>query len=589
MEQIRGRRTEILILLVAAHAIGVVAGAAALLFERLLPFVQALVFDGRIDSSGHGVDLAPIPHDFVDLVRHALAPALGGLLLGLLLAVLPGEARGHGVAEVIEAVVLKGGRMRRRVGLLRMITATLTIGSGGSAGKEGPTVQIGAAAGSLIGDLFRLPARRRKVLLACGASAGIAAAFDAPFAGALFAFEILLGEIFVAAFAPILIAATVAVVLRRAIYGDARLFEVPAEAVDYLIHGSAQHAIVCGLLGVVAGLVSIAYVRAVVRTERIFERAPIPTFLRPAIGGLLVGLLGLAIPAVLGEGHGVVVSLLGGSHVALFAAVLVVTKIVATALTLGSGGTGGAFAPLLVIGAALGTACAPLAGLIPGIDAAPAAALAVVAMSAMLAGALHAPITAIAFGMAITGDYRMILLVMVATVASFAVSTLLERESLYTWRLKERGVDVKASREETVLRLLKVGDHRRPVPTIAEAAPFHSVAALVRDEESPLVAVVDDMGRVTGVLAVADVREFVRDPHVDRLVIAREIAEPPKATLLDGHDLLHALKIMREARVDGLLVVDPLAPRFALGVLSRRAVVDAYERALSQRAEEHEA
>lgn len=587
MKESTQRRLEIVILLVAAHVIGLAAGLAALLFERLLPIAQGLFFDGVFELERER-SLLPEP-GALDTIRHALAPGLGGLLLGVLLYVLPKEARGHGVAEVLEAVVARHGRMPRLVGVLRMLTATITIGSGGSAGKEGPMVQIGASTGSLIGELFRLPERRRRVLLACGASAGIAAAFNAPFAGAVFAIEILVGEIYLSAMAPILIAAAVGALLRRVLVGGEAPFDLPALSVDYLQHLKPLDAVAVSAFGVITGFVAVLYTRAIAHTERLFERARgIPIWLKPAIGGLALGALGIALPQVLGEGHALMEHTLAGELPWALLLAIAGAKILATAMTLGSGGTGGAFAPAVVVGATLGAGCAPLAALIPGAADPPAGAFALLGLAGLLGGALHAPITGIVFALALTQDYHVVLPVMIATVASVAVASLIQRDSLYTARLRERGIDVRGGREESFLRVLRVRDHMRKVALVPARATLTDLRSLLRDHDAPLAAVVDDDRRPLGTLDLSWVREFLRDPHVDTLLIARELADEAPAVVTPDTDLYRALRLMSDQNLDGVLVVEP-GQRQVVGMLSRREVVDAYALELRLRAEERDA
>lgn len=327
----RARGGEYVFLLFTAALIGLLGGLGAIAFSILIHLFQ----DGFWGvAEPHLADLKEIA-----VWKIALVPALGGLLVGLVTTFLVSEAKGHGVPQVIKAVALDGGKIRGRVALAKMLASAVTIGSGGSAGREGPVIQIGAAIGSRIGQAMGMSKPRLRTLVGCGAAAGIAATFNAPIAGALFAVEVILGEFGAAQFSPIVISSVIATVVARAWRGNVPIFSPPVCA-----FASAWELLPYALLGLLCGLVSLAYIRINDFAGRFFEqRRRLPNWLRPALGGLLVGLLALVLPQVMGDGHGLANGAFVGRFPALLLLVLVFAKMLATGLTLGSGGSGGVF------------------------------------------------------------------------------------------------------------------------------------------------------------------------------------------------------------------------------------------------------
>ncbi|HEX5067512.1 MAG TPA: chloride channel protein, partial [Myxococcota bacterium] len=345
-----------LFLVGVAIACGVGGAFAAIAFRILIRFLTSVFFGDAAELRDllHGNWLADAG-DPLALARALpwwavlVIPALGGLVVGPLVTLFPREAKGHGVPEVMEAVALRGGMMRGRTVVLRTLASALSIGSGGSVGREGPIVQIGAALGSFFGQLLRVPPRLLRTIVGCGAAAGIAATFNAPIAGALFAVEVIIGDFAVAQFSPIVISSVVATVLSRWLLGDHPSFEVPA----YVLVAPFE-LVPYALLGVAAGLVGLAFVWLVYLAEDFFERLRVPAWLKPALGGLGVGAIGIAFPQVLGVGYGTITPALQGALAPALLAALLVAKLVATSITVGSGGSGGVFSPSLFLGAMTG-------------------------------------------------------------------------------------------------------------------------------------------------------------------------------------------------------------------------------------------
>ena len=336
------RRGEHAFVVGTAALIGVAVGYGAIGFRLLIAGIADLVTGS---SELTLAQLAALPW-WLKLT----APPLGGLAVGLLLTRTAQEARGSGVPEVMEAVARLGGAIRFRVIAVKAFAAAITIGTGGSAGREGPIVQIGSAIGSTVGQFLGVSARRLRTFVACGAAAGIAATFNAPIAGTLFSVEVVLGDYAFASLAPIVIAAVVATVVSRHYLGDTPAFDIPAFELV-----SSRELLLYGGLGLAAGLAAVLFIRMLYRTQDLFDASTIKPWLRPAVGGLLVGLIAQPFPQVLGVGYATINAALWG-QTAVLVLLLIVAKMAATSLTLGSGGSGGVFAPTLVMGASLGGA-----------------------------------------------------------------------------------------------------------------------------------------------------------------------------------------------------------------------------------------
>ena len=354
-------------------------------------------------------------------------PALGGLIYGPLIYFFAREAKGHGVPEVMLAVAQRGGRIRPVVAVVKSLASALCIGSGGSVGREGPIVQIGSALGSTVGQALRMSDDRVRTLVACGAAGGIAATFNAPIAGVFFALEVILGEFTTRAFGVVVISSVTAAVIGRAAFGDVPSFPVPAyELVNVGEFG------LYALLAVLAGVIGIVFTRTLYAFEDFFDGIRMPEYLKPVPGGLCLGLIGVFLPQVFGVGYQAMSQALSGEYALGLLVILLAAKIVAVSLTIGSGGSGGVFAPSLFIGAMLGTAFGTAANaLLPGFTA-PPGAYGLVGMAAVFTGAARAPITAVIILFELTGDYRIILPLMLAVVLSTLVSEALSRDTIYT-------------------------------------------------------------------------------------------------------------------------------------------------------------
>ncbi|MBN2370793.1 MAG: chloride channel protein [Vicinamibacteria bacterium] len=363
-----------------------------------------------------------------------LLPALGGLLVGPIVYRFAREARGHGVPEVMTALAAKGGRIRPRVAFVKVIASALTIGFGGVAGREGPMIQIGAAIGSTIGQWARMSPAKLRTLVACGAAGGIAATFNAPIAGAIFAMEVLMGRM-AADFLLVLLTSLSSCFVARHFLGDYPAFVAPGYALV-----SAVELPLYLLLGVMTGLAAHLYVSLLYKSEELFSRWIFPEYLKPAVGGLAVGVLLRFFPEIYGAGFPAMEAALWVRLSWILLICLFFAEIAGNCLTLGSGGSGGVFAPSLYMGAMLGGAFGTaMHALLPNATAG-SGAYAMVGMAAMFAAAAKAPTTSILILFEMTNDYRIILPLMMATVSSAVLSNRLSPFSVYTLKLHQRGV-----------------------------------------------------------------------------------------------------------------------------------------------------
>jgi CIC family chloride channel protein len=560
----------------AAGAIGLralVQGFAALSFGDPLPPLATL-----FGAGGHGEPV--LMGAGAPWWRRLLAPAAGGALVGPLLYWLAREARGHGVPAVMEAVARRGGVIRPRVVAVSTLASALSIGSGGSVGREGPIVQIGSALGSAIGQLLRLPARQVRTLVGCGAAAGIAATFNAPIAGALFAAEVILLDFATARLTPIVISSVVATVVSRAVLGDSPSFTVPGWELV-----SPWELVAYGVLGVGAGFIGVGFSSALHAAERFFERLPLPDPAKPALGGLVVGAIGVQLPYVFGSGYGTINAALQGQLAIGVLALLLVAKMAATSITLGSGGTGGVFAPALFLGAVAGGAFGGALHVLSPATTASSGAYALVGMGAVLSATSHAPITAIIMIFELTQSITIIPPLMTSCVIATLVASTLRRESIYTRQLVERGVDILAEKDPNVLRSLRVRDLvDRDAERVPADAAFQEVLDLVVRSPHSEFFVVDHKGALRGAISVAQLRRLLFEEEALRhVVVAADLIEADRPTVRESDDLDGALQLLSSAGVAELAVVAEDDPTRLIGALHERDVLEAYHREMLER------
>lgn len=555
-------------MLTMAAIVGVGSGMGAVAFIWAIDFFSQLFFEqGRSAFAFLGGGYV------------ILLPIIGGLVVGPLVYFLAPEAKGHGVPEVMTAMAVRGGRIRPMVILVKAVGSAITIGSGGSVGREGPIVQIGSAIGSVVGQRFKLSNTRILALVGSGAAAGVAATFNAPIAGVMFALEVLLGEYTVSAVSTMVFSAVSASVVSRFFLGDHPSFAVPA----YSLVSSWELLMYLGL-GVVAALGAGLFVRTLYFSEDRFDDLRFPPYLKPVVGGALLGLLGYFVPQIFGTGFGVIEQTLNGSLALWLLVLLIFAKILATSLTLGSGFSGGVFAPALFVGAVLGGAYGKVMhGLFPAITAT-SGAYATVGMAAVFAAAARAPITSIIILFELTLDYKIMLPLMFATVVATVVAARLEPESIYTLKLVRRGIDFRARAGLGVTAGITVGDVMTPIGRMGSAKPTMSLEDLVEffhDTGHHGVPVLDEEGRFVGLVTLGDLERGLSTVGVegtvaDIMTVRLEVAYPDES-------LESVLRRSGGFDVGRIPVVDRDDPDTILGVLRRGDIIRAYSDALHKR------
>lgn len=567
----RLRRGEPLTGMVLGSLVGLLGGIAAVLFTALIEWVQGLAL-------GSSLPAVPALAQVAWYWRVAI-PAIGGLLVAPIVYRWAAEARGHGVPEVIEAVAVHAGNIRPRVAVAKSVGSAITIGTGGSVGREGPVVQTGAALGSLLAQLLELPREQRRNLVGCGAAAGIAATFNAPIAAAFFAFEVILGNFAIATFGPIVLASVVATAVSRAHFGAAPAFTVP----EYELTSWWELTSYAGL-GLLCGALGCAFTWTLYRLEDVFEGSHLPKLLRPAAAGLLLGIAIVALPELYGSGFESIEAVLHGRETWAVALVLVAAKLLAASLTLASGGSGGVFSPSLFVGAVAGYAAGHAVGLVAPFPTGPPGAYALVGMGAVLGGATHAPITSMLMLFELTGDYNIILPVMLATTASTFTARGLMRGSIYTVKLQRKGIHVRAGREEAVMTGYCVRDVMRPeVPAVELDAPFPEVMAKFLSAPITELYVVDERQRLLGTISLHDIKELIGDRSLDPLLVAHDLMVPRPHAVLADDTLAESTRRFAETGVESLPVIADPHTRRLIGVVTERDLFDLYDREVLRR------
>jgi CIC family chloride channel protein len=560
-------------MILIAIVIGILAGFAAIGIRALILEISNLSFTG----TGNMLENIISTSWFWIII----IPMIGGLIVGPIIYFFAPEAKGHGVPEVMQSILLKGGAIRGRVAFVKAIASAVTIGTGGSVGREGPIIQIGSSLGSIVGQFFKVPTKRLKTLVACGAAAGIAAAFNAPIAGALFAVEIILMDFAVAQFSPIVISSVMATVISRTFEGDFAAFIVPKY--ELISPYEIGFYFVLGALG---GLISYIFIKALYFSEDYFdEKVRIPDYLKPAIGGLGIGLIALVFPQIMGVGYDTMNDALYGNMIWYVAIALVFIKILATSITLGSGGSGGIFAPSLFMGAMLGYFFGSFVHqYFPDITASPGA-YALVAMGGLVAGTTRAPITAIIIVFELTNDYSIILPLMITCIISTIISSKLSRESIYTLKLLRRNIGIKEGMETNVMESINVEDvYSKEFESIKATDNFSEIVNKVLKGKEVDYPVISGDNNLVGLLSLNDIKDnlFDRD-SLQNLLIAGDIANTNIETVTKEDNCGTAMEILRRHHYEGLPVVESKVSRKIVGFIWRKEILDEYHRVIERR------
>ncbi|RMG60175.1 MAG: CBS domain-containing protein [Deltaproteobacteria bacterium] len=549
-----------------AVVVGVLSGLGAVVFIKLIDLFTWIFFD-----KVHG-DLLGRTRALIFIL-----PAIGGLLIAPLIKLFPTEAKGDGVPDAMEAITLKGGILKPRTTLIRTFTAAATLGSGGSVGREAPIAQIGAALGSSVGQFLRLSGEMMKTLVGCGAAGGIAAVFNAPIGGVFFALEVMIGDFSLQTFGPIVISSVIATVTMRAFLGDILQFQVP----HYELR-SAIEFVPYAVLGAICGVLAVGFIRLLDWTEEFFnDRLRVNPLLKPAIGGLIVGLIAILFPQILGTEMESVNTALFGQGAWFFLLFLGLLKIFTTSVSIGSGGSGGVLGPSLFIGGMLGGAIGKVFSLLfPSVVTTPGA-YGLVGMGAFLASVVHAPITGIMIVFEMTNDYKAILPLMEATIIAMVVAKRLLPYSLYTYKLHLRGIDIVSGREMGVLKSLRVSDiMKKEFTTISPSATFDEMVNVFINNPTNYLYILDGDHRLAGVVSFSDIKSFVKDEELAHLVRAYDVATTDVVSVCPDDDLYTALNRFGYKNVEQLPVIDNPITRRLIGVIYRKDLLQAYQKEL---------
>jgi CIC family chloride channel protein len=566
-----GKHTSLIAL---AVIIGALSGGANMLFRTTLELCKELFLES-------GGTVLKINEGLPFRLLTPLLPLTGAILLIPLAYRFPGEVYGYGFPSFLEKVNIRDGIIRLRTILLKIIAPSITIGSGGSAGVEGPIAQIGGGIGSLIGQFFNVSGNRMKLLIAAGAAGGIAATFNAPIAGVMFASEIvLLGNFELTSFGAIVVASGMATVVSRIYYGSNPAFIVPQYDIVNLFETPFYL-----LLGAVIGPVAVIYIRIFYRVKDWFDRININPYLKPLIGALTVGSIGIVFPQILGDGYEYIEQAFRGNMVFSVMILLIFAKIVATSFTLGSGGAGGVFAPALFIGAMTGGAVGTiLHSLLPGYISSPGA-YSMVGVGAFLAAVTHAPLTGMFLLFELTGNYKIILPMMFATTTGTFVAHRLFRESIDTYELARKGLNIHAGKEVTLLSAIKVNDvMRRHFTTVRDRVNLKEFMELVIEGGGGFYyPVVDSRGEMVGIISLQDVRKVLFEDYIKEVVTVGELCTEDVLVLYPDDNLTTAMRHFATMDIDEIPVVSRENPRKVVGMLRRGDVIAVYNREILRR------
>ena len=565
--------TEHTFMIVVAIIIGVLAGFSAIGIREMIKFFSEISFPGPGNVLQN---IIATPWYLIIII-----PVVGGLIVGPIIYYLAPEAKGHGVPEVMQAILLKGGQIRGRVAFVKAVASAISIGTGGSVGREGPIIQIGSSLGSFVGQFLRVSPKRLKTLVGCGAAAGIAAAFNAPIAGALFAVEIVLMDFAVAQFSPIVISSVMATLISHTFQGNFAAFIVP----KYQLASPVELGFYF-ILGAASGLIAFFFIKTLYYFEELFDnKIKIPEYFKPALGGIGIGIIALVFPQIMGVGYDSINIALTGKMIWYFAIALIFMKILATSLTLGSGGSGGIFAPSLFMGAMLGYFFGTFVhSYFPTITASPGA-YALVAMGGLVAGTTRAPITAIIIVFELTNDYRIILPLMITCIISMIISSKLSRESIYTLKLVLRNIGLKEGIETNVMESIYVKDvYRKEFETINVNDNFSQIVnRVIRGKEADF-PVINSEGQVIGMISIHDIKDYLYEKEsLQNLLIAGDISNPNFETLLLEDHCQIALDKLRKSSFGGLPVIDNVNSKKLIGIIWRKDIQDAYDREIEKR------
>ncbi len=570
-------------MMIIASVIGLLAGLFNIIFRTIVHWVDLFLLHG-------GKELLSIEHGGWHLLLLPIIPMFGMVLLIPLSLLFPGEVNGYSFTKFLRKVNLEGGYIKGRTIALKIISTALTIGSGNSAGVEGPIAAIGGAAGSQVGQFFRVSGSRMKVYIAAGAAGGIAGMFNAPLAGIFFASEIvLLGTFEISSFGALVIASALSTVVTRAYYGETPAFPIP----HYEMVNAFVEIPLYSLMALIVGLIAVCHIHIFYWVRDKYETLPIHPQLKPISGAFIIGCIAIFYPQIMGDGYEFIETVLNGQGAILVLLALVFLKIIATAVTLGSGGAGGVFAPALFIGAMIGGCFGHVANsLLPTLTADPGA-YATVGIGAFLAASTHAPMTAIFLLFEMTGNYMIIIPIMLTSIIGTIVASKFKHDSIDTVDFSREGINIHEGREAAIMKSTLVGKAiTEDVDFISERANINHLLEIFRiAKNSFYFPVVDDSGRMTGIISMQDVKNILHRAEEERVCyLVGGICSRDVIMLTPNDSLYTAMQLFDVKGIEEIPVVEDLENKWVVGMLKRRDVIAAYnhevlKKGISEKAE----
>ncbi len=562
-------------MILVAACIGLMAGVAIIVFRESVDFVHEQLFVRgyewlRIGEGGWRAFLLP------------LIPMFGMVLLIPLSLAFPGKVNGYGFTNFLRRVNLENGVIHIRNIFIKLVSTAITIGSGNSAGVEGPIAVIGGALGSQIGQRSRVSGKRMKVYIAAGCAGGIAGIFNAPLAGMFFAAEIvLLGTYEISSFSALVISSAFATVVSRAWYGEVPAFPIP----HYHMVNPFVEMPLYALMALLIGLLAVLHIRFFYFVRDKFEILPLHAQLKPILGALLVGSIGIVYPQVMGDGYTYIERALAGHTLIWVMLALVFLKSIATAITLGSGGAGGIFAPALFIGAVCGGAYGGIVHYLLPEYTASAGAYATIGIGAFLAASTHAPMTAIFLLFEMTGNYLIIIPVMLVSILSTVVATKFYPDSIDTVDFSREGIDIHEGREVAIMKSIRVGKAiTEDVDFISETANINYLLQLFRDAKNSFYfPVINYKGLMVGVVSMQDVKTILLDEEQRVCFLVGAICTRNVIMLTPDDNLYDAMQLFDIKGIDEIPVVETLEEPWVLGMLKRSDVMAAYNHEILKR------
>ncbi len=556
-----------------ATCVGISAGVANICFRTVLEFVHQTIFvQGYAIVSQGGWYKLLLP----------LIPISGIVLLIPLALLFPGEIYGYGFTKFLRKVNIRGGSMKFRKNILKIISCSLTIGTGNSAGVEGPIAQVGGALGSLVGNIFRISGDKLKVYVAAGCAGGVGAMFNAPIAGVFFAAEIVLvGTYEISSFSVLVISSAMATVVSRAYYGENPAFPIPE---FHLLNPLAEIPLYM-ILGVIIGIFAVIHIYVFYQVRDRFAALKINLHFKPIIGAFVIGVWAIFFPQIMGDGYHYIKEVLAGNGIMWVMVVLILLKIFATAITLGSGGSGGIFAPALFIGAVIGGSYGSIVhSLFPNVTAS-SGAYAAVGIGAFLAASTHSPLTAIFLLFEMTGDHLIIIPIMLTSIIGTVVATKLNNDSIDTVDFTREGIDIHEGREVAIMKSIKVGlllsedvDFIHENANVDQLLQMFSMA-----KDSFYFPVIDDSGQMTGIVSLQDVKTFLHDEKMRCDAKVGSVCGRKVVFLTPDDNLYAAMTLFDTRGFEEIPVVQSAEEKWVLGMLRRRDVNFAYNHEVLKR------